>query len=62
MSSGRLAAMMFGQKGQVVRYLELRGDQVEFRGTENSLSPNEAVFEVLRKSGADGGVTLTLKP
>lgn len=60
-ASGRLAAMMFGQQGQIVRYLELRGDQVEFRGAEDSLSPNAAVFEVLRKSGDSGGVTLTLK-
>ena len=49
------------QQGQIVRYLELRGDQVEFRGAEDSLSPNAAVFEVLRKSGDSGGVTLTLK-
>jgi hypothetical protein len=60
-ASGRLAAMMFGQQGQIVRYLELRGDEVEFRGAEGSLSPQAAVFEVRRKSGDSGGVTLTLK-
>lgn len=60
-ASGRLAALMFGQQGQIVSYLELRGDEIEFRGVEGSLAPNEAVFEVRRKSGDGGGVTLTLK-
>ena len=60
-ASGHLAAMMFGQQGRIVSYLELRGDQVEFRGVEESLSPNEAIFEVRRKSGDKGGITLTLK-
>ena len=60
-ASGRLAALMFGQQGQIVSYLELRGDEIEFRGVQGSLAPNEAVFEVRRKSGDGGGVTLTLK-
>jgi len=58
-ASGGLAAMIFGQKGQVVRYLELRGDEVEFRGAEGNLPREAAVFRVARKSG--GGVILTLK-
>ncbi len=60
-ASGRLAAMIFGQQGQIVKYLELRGDEVEFRGTEGNLSPEAAVFGVIRKSGDAGGFTLTLK-
>ena len=60
-ASGSLAAMMFGQKGQIVRYLELRADEVEFRGAEGSMSPQQAVFAVQRKLGGGGGVTLTLK-
>ncbi len=60
-ASGGLAAMMFGQQGKIVKYLELRGDEVEFRGAEGNLSPQEAVFTVLRKSDDSGGVTLTLK-
>jgi hypothetical protein len=60
-ASGGLAAMMFGQKGKIVKYLEFRGDEVEFRGAEGSLSPQQAVFAVQRKLGGGGGVTLTLK-
>jgi len=60
-ASGDLAVMIFGQKGRIVKYLELRGDEVEFRGAEgnHNLSPEAAVFSVARKSG--GGVRLTLK-
>jgi len=60
-ASGRLAAMIFGQQGQIVRYLELRGDQLEFRGAEGNLSPEAAEFRVERKSGGTSGVTLTLQ-
>jgi len=61
LASGRLTAMMFGQQGQIVRYLELRGDEVEFRQVEGNLTPESAVFNLARKSGNAGGVTLTLK-
>ena len=60
-ASGRLAAMVFAQQGQIVKYLELRGDEVEIRGAEGNLSPQVAVFDVVRKSGDADGVTLTLK-
>lgn len=60
-ASGRLAALIFGQQGQIVKYLELRADEVEFRGAEGNLTPQAAVFDVVRKPGAAGGVTLTLK-
>jgi len=59
-ASGRLTALIFGQQGKIVSYLELRGDEVEFRGAEGNLTPAQAVFDLRRKSGADGGVTLTL--
>jgi len=59
-ASGNLAALIFGQQGQVVRYLELRGDQIEFRGAEGNIPPQAAVFNVERKSGDSGGVILTL--
>ena len=59
-ASGRLAAMMFGQQGQIVKYLELRADEVDLREAEGNLSPQAAVFSVMRKSGNAGGVTLTL--
>lgn len=59
-ADGLLTALVFGQKGQVVRYLELRGDEVEFRGAEGHLVPENAVFSVRRKSGDAAGVTLTL--
>ena len=60
-ASGRLAVMVFAQQGRIVKYLELRGDEVEFRGAEGNLSPQVAVFDVVRKSGDADGVTLTLK-
>ncbi len=60
LADGLLTSIVFGQKGQVVRYLELRGDEVEFRGAEGHLVPENAVFSVKRKSGEAAGVTLTL--
>ncbi len=61
LAAGLLSAMMFGQQGKIVRYLELRGDAVDFGEIEANLAPEEAVFSVTRKSGAAGGVTLTLE-
>lgn len=60
-ASGHLTAIIFGQQGQVVRYLELRADEVTFRGAEDHLTPETAVFEVSRPAGSAGSVTLTLK-
>lgn len=59
--SGRLVAMIFGHQGKVVRYLELRGDEVFFRLADDELTPASAVFEVSRESGPGGGAILTLK-
>lgn len=59
--SGGLAAMIFGQQGQVVRYVELRAAEIEFRGAEGNLSLAEAVFSVTRKAGNAGGFVLTLE-
>ncbi len=61
LKSGLLTAVIFGRDGQVVSYLELRGDEVEFRSSEGNLTPETAVFGVERKPGASG-VTLRLKP
>jgi len=60
LASGRLVAVIFGHQGKVVRYLELRGDQVAFREADGDLTPQSAVFEVSRQ-GRDNGVTLTLQ-
>jgi len=60
-AAGQLTAMIFGQKGQVIRYLELRAEEVEFGVTEGHLTPQETVFSVRRKSGDNAGVILTLK-
>ena len=59
-ASGRLAAMVFVSQGQVIRYVELSAEQVEFHGTEGNLSPQAANFSVLRKPAGDGFI-LTLK-
>lgn len=60
-ASGLLTAIIFGLEGKVVRYLELRGDQVSFRVTHDNLTPETAVFDVSKQTGSEGGVTLTLK-
>ena len=59
LASGQLAAMVFVSQGQVIRYVELRGDQVEFRETEGNITPQAADFSVLHKPDSDG-VVLTL--
>ena len=60
-ASGLLAALIFGQKGRVVKYFELRGDEVEFRGAEPGLTPETAVFDVARNIADSDRVILTLK-
>lgn len=60
-ASGRLTAMIFGQEGQVVRYLELRADEVQFLEAAEQLTPTTAVFDLRRKIGDAGGVTLMLQ-
>ena len=52
--------MIYGYKGAIVEYLEIRTDDVLFRGVESSLSPQDAVFNVAPEAGTGGGVTLTL--
>ncbi len=61
LASGRLSVMVFGHQGKVVRYLELRDDEVSFRGVDGELTPQSAVFDVSRPGGSDGGVTLSLQ-
>jgi hypothetical protein len=56
--SGLLGAIIFGYKGAIVKYLELRGDEVAFRGADSSLTPQTAVFEI--EPGDSPGVTLVL--
>ena len=62
LSSGQLTALIFGQQGQIVRYLELRGDEVEFRGAEGNLSPESAVFNIELQPGDSGPVILNAIP
>jgi hypothetical protein len=59
-ASGLLTVMIFLQKGVIVSYLELRSDEVAFRGAETSLSPQAAVFNIGTRYAERGGVTLTL--
>ena len=59
-ASGLLTIMIFLQKGMIVEYLELRSDEVAFRGAESSLSPETAVFKIGAHSAEAAGVTLTL--
>lgn len=62
LNSGLLTAIIFGKQGKVVRYLELRNDEVEFRGAEGNLTPETAVFGLQPFSGNTGGFILTANP
>ncbi|MFZ9037862.1 MAG: hypothetical protein ACO3DT_07320 [Gammaproteobacteria bacterium] len=59
-ASGLLSALMFAQQGTIVKYLEVRNDEVAFRGTDSSLTPQTAVFTVGSNSDDSSAVTLTL--
>ncbi len=59
MASGLLSVLMFGNGESIVGYIELRSDEVEFRGVESSLTPQAAVFTV-GSSSTGNGVSLTL--
>ena len=59
--SGLLTGMIFGLQDSIVSYLELRADEVEFRGVESVLLREKARFSVSR-AGDDGStVVLTLQ-
>ena len=60
-ASGLLTLVIFLHRGIIVEYLELRSDEVAFRGAETSLSPETAVFNIGAHSAESGGVTLTLR-
>lgn len=60
-ASGLLTVLIFVYRGAIVEYLELRGDEVAFRGADSSLSPQGAVFSVMPNADDSRGVTLTLK-
>jgi hypothetical protein len=60
-AAGLLTVLIFVDKGTIVQYLELRSDEVAFRGADSSLAPQAAVFDIEAKSDNDAGVTLTLK-
>ena len=59
-ASGLLTALIFAQKGMIIKYFELRSDELAFRGTSASLTPEAAVFSIGKNSDNSGGVTLTL--
>ena len=61
-ASGLLTAMIFGREGAIVRYLELRSDEVSFRGADSSLTPETAVFSIAKNFDNGSEVTLTLNP
>ncbi len=61
LAAGLLTAVIFGNQGRVVGYLELRADEVEFRGTEGDLTPDAAVFRVEAGAGDSSAVVLSLE-
>lgn len=52
-SSDQLTALIFAQQGSVVEYLELQGDEIVFTGTGSALTPENAVFEVMKTGPGD---------
>ena len=58
-ASGRLSALIFGHRGNVVGYYELHRDQIAFDEIEVQLTPETANFRVGR---AAGGATILLSP
>ena len=61
-ASGLLTALIFGQEGRVVRYVEVRSDQVAFVGVDGHLAPESAIFDMGANPAGGDGVTLTLAP
>ncbi len=59
--SGRLSGLIFGHQESIVSYIELRGDEIVFRGVESVLTPDSAIF-ALARADSKAGVVLTLKP
>ena len=59
-ASGLLTVLIFVRRGAIVNYLELRHNEVAFRGADSSLSPQAAVFDIGSNLDNDGAVALTL--
>ena len=59
-ASGLLSALMFARQGTIVRYLEVRNDEVAFHGADSSLTPQTAVFTFGKNLDDGSAVTLTL--
>jgi hypothetical protein len=57
-ASGLLSALMFAQQGTIVKYLEVRNDEVAFVGADSSLTPQTAVFDI--GTGSEDGSKVTL--
>ena len=59
-ASGLLTVLIFAQEGMIVKYHELRSDELAFRGMDSSLTPVAAVFGIGKNPDNSTGVTLTL--
>jgi hypothetical protein len=61
LADGNLSALIFGLDGRVIRYFELRRDEIAFPDTDEQLTPQTAVFGVKRDfAGGAAAVSLTL--
>jgi len=59
--TGELSTLIFGHRGRVVGYYELRRDEIAFDEIDGQLTPDTAIFDITRAPAADGGtVTLSL--
>lgn len=60
--SGKLSALVFGHRGRVVGYYELRRDEIAFDEIAGQLTPGSAVFDLSRVPAGGTAVRLTLAP
>ena len=58
--SGKLSALVFGLRGRVVGYFELRRDEIAFDALDGQLTPATAIFDLARVPAAGRTVSLSL--
>lgn len=59
-ASNLLSILIFGSDGIIVEHLEVRSDHIDFENVDTSLSPDTAIFTVIKNPSNTGVVTLSL--
>jgi hypothetical protein len=58
--TGDLSVLIFGHRGRVVGYYELRRDRIAFAEIDDQLTPEKAIFDVARVPAGGRIVSLSL--